>query len=212
MLRQLPELRHLDLHRIDTITDEGISQLANLRKVETFFCPSPLLTDASMAVFGSWGRSLLQIRLNSDRITDAGMAHMAGCTRLTNMFVRKRVTRRGVVRLEGKPLVTIVLWGNRNIDDRALEELVPLWERTPTLTGLDLGRTAITDAGLEILYRLNQLEWIYVGESEGVTGDGVRALKEGPSNGGMRRPGFLRFRRSGFRGGKYRPRVQPLSL
>ena len=104
----------------------------SLRKVETFFCPSPLLTDASMEVFGSWGGSLLQLRLNSDRITDAGMAHMARCTRLTNMFIPKGVTWRGVAHLDGKPLVTIVVWGNRNIDDRALEELVPLWEQTPT--------------------------------------------------------------------------------
>ena len=123
-LGQMPELRHLDLHRIDAITDEGISHLASLRKLETFFCPSPLLTDASMEIFGGW-ESLLQTRLQGDRITDGGMAHMAGCARLTNMFIPPGVTWRGAAHLHGLPLVTLVLWGNRNIGDRALEQLGP---------------------------------------------------------------------------------------
>ncbi len=175
-LGQMPELRHLDLHRIDTITDEGVSHLANLEKLETFFCPSPLLTDASMEVFGGW-ESLLQIRLQGDRITDDGMAHMAGCARLTNMFIPPGVTWRGVAHLHGLPLVTLVIWGNRNIDDRALKELVPLWEQTPTLTGLDLGHTSISDAGLTLLRRLEQLTWIDV-TADGTTEEGIRALKE----------------------------------
>ena len=174
-------LRHLDLHRIPSLTDEGISHLSGLIKIESFFCTSRRITDASLAVFGGWG-SLLQIRLSSERITDAGMAHLARCARLGNMFIPRGVTWRGVAELHGKPLTTIVMnWGsdggNRNIDDEALEQLVPLWERTHTLTGLDLGMTAITDAGLGLLQRLKQLEWIYVGDNEGVTEEGVAALE-----------------------------------
>ena len=175
-------LRHLDLHRIPALTDEGIAHLSGLTRIESFFCTSRRITDSSMAVFGGWGESLLQIRLSSERITDAGMAHMARCTRLENMFIPRGVTWRGVAELHGKPLTTIVMnWGsdggNRNIDDEALERLVPLWERTPTLTGLDLGMTAITDAGLRLLQRLKQLEWIYVGDNDGVTEEGVAALE-----------------------------------
>ncbi len=175
-LGQMPELRHLDLHRIDAITDEGVSHLESLKKLETFFCPSPLLTDASMEVFGGW-ESLLQVRLQGDHITDGGMAHMAGCARLTNMFIPPGVTWRGVAHLHGLPLVTLVIWGNRNIDDRALKKLVPLWEQTPTLTGLDLGHTSITDTGLPLLRRLGQLTWIDV-TADGTTEDGIRALKD----------------------------------
>lgn len=47
-----------------------------------------------MAVFGGWGDSLVQIRLSSERITDGGMAHMARCTRLENMFIPRGVTWR----------------------------------------------------------------------------------------------------------------------
>ena len=176
------ELRHLDLHRIPGLTDEGISHLSGLTRIESFFCTSRRITDASMAGFGGWRASLLQIRLSSERITDAGMAHMARCARLESMFIPRGVTWRGVAELHGKPLTTIVMnWGsdggNRNIDDAALEQLVPLWERTPTLTGLDLGMTAITDAGLRQLQRLKQLEWIYVVDNEGVTEDGVASLE-----------------------------------
>ena len=146
-LGRLRELRHLDLHRIPGLTDEGIAHLSGLTGIESFFCTSPRITDSSMAVFGGWGESLLQIRLSSERITDAGMAHMARCTRLENMLIPRGVTWRGVADLHGKPLTTIVIGGSRNIDDEALAQLVPLWERTPTLTGLDLGGTAITDAG-----------------------------------------------------------------
>lgn len=174
-------LRHLDLHRIPALTDKGIAHLAGLTRIESFFCTSRRITDASMAVFGGWG-SLLQIRLSSEHITDAGMAHMARCTRLENMFIPRGVTWRGVAELRDKPLTTIVMnWGsdggNRNIDDAALERLVPLWERTPTLTGLDLGMTAISDDGLRLLQRLKQLDWIYVGNCEGVTEEGVAALE-----------------------------------
>ena len=181
-LGRLRGLRHLDLHRIPGLTDEGIAHLSGLARMESFFCTSRRITDSSMAVFGGWGESLLQVRLSSERITDAGMAHMARCTRLSNMFIPRGVTWRGVAELRGKPLTTIVMnWGsdggNRNIDDEALEQLVPLWQRTPTLTGLDLGMTAITDDGLRLLQRLKQLEWIYVGDNEGVTEEGVAALE-----------------------------------
>ena len=37
--------------------------------------------------------------------------------------------------------------------------------------------TAITDAGLRLLQRLKQLDWIYVGNCEGVTEEGVAALE-----------------------------------
>ena len=175
-------VRHFDLHRIPGLTDEGIAHLSGLTKIESFFCTSRRITDSSMAVFGGWGESLLQIRLSSERITDGGMAHMARCTRLENMFIPWGVTWRGVAELHGKPLKTIVMnWGsdggNRNIDDEALEQLVPLWVRTPTLTGLDLGMTAITDAGLRLLQRLKQLDWIYVGDNDGVTEEGIAALE-----------------------------------
>ena len=120
------ELRHLDLHRIPGLTDEGIAHLSGLTRIESFFCTSHRITDASMAVFGGWGESLLQIRLSSEEITDGGMAHMARCTRLENMFIPRGVTWRGVAELHGKPLTTIVIGGSRNIDDEALEQLVPL--------------------------------------------------------------------------------------
>ena len=128
-------LRHLDLHRIPALTDEGIAHLSGLTEIESFFCTSRRITDASMAVFGGWG-SLLQIRLSSERITDAGMAHMARCARLENMFIPRGVTWRGVAELHGKPLTTIVMnWGsdggNRNIDDEALKQLVPCGNGPP---------------------------------------------------------------------------------
>ena len=101
------------------------------------------------------------------------------------MFIPRGVTWRGVAEAElhGKPLTTIVMnWGpdggNRNIDDAALEQLVPLWERTPTLTGpRPRGGRRSPDAGLRLLQRLKQVEWIYVGDCDGVTEEGVKGLE-----------------------------------
>ena len=110
-------------------------------KIETFFGGGPNMTDASMAVFGGWGDTLLQIRTgwDSDHVTDDGMAHMARCHQLTNMFLPQQVTWRGVAYLKTLPLQTIVVWGNKNIDDHALKMLAPIWEQMPTLRFIFMG-------------------------------------------------------------------------
>ena len=95
-------LRHLDLHRIPSLTDEGIAHLAGLSRIESFFCTSRRITDASMAVFGGWGDSLLQIRLSSERITDAGLRLLQRLKQLEWIYLGDNdgVTEEAVVTLE----------------------------------------------------------------------------------------------------------------
>ena len=175
-LSELPELRHLDLHWVDNITDKGIAHLAKLTKIETFFGGGPNMTDASMTVFGSWGDTLLQIRIGTDHISDNGMASLTRCRQLRNIFVPRSVTWKGIAHLKALPLETIVLWGNQNIDDHALEMLAPIWAQMPALRFIDLHATSISDAGLRHLYQLEQLTRIHVLYKTNVTHPGVEAL------------------------------------
>lgn len=169
----LTRLRHLDLHRIETFTDEGVAHLAALTQLETFFFVSPRISDVSMAIIGEWA-SLRQIRINNaELVTDAGMAYLAKCRKLTNIFVPRRVSWKGIAHLAELPIITLVVWGNKNINDEALPHLVPILKGMP-LTGLDAGQTAITDAGLHHLRGL-RLDWCDV-TAEGVTDEANKAL------------------------------------
>ena len=163
----------MDLHKIDTFTDQGFACLADLPFLESFFFVSPHITDESLAVMGGWG-ALRQVRINNaDRITDEGMTQLARCRRLTNIFVPRNVSWEGIARLRDVPLQTLVVWGNKQIDDEALRQLAPILEAWP-LTGLDAGQTGITDEGLKYLQGL-RLEWCDVA-CDGVSDHANQAL------------------------------------
>ena len=176
-LGHLSELRHIDLHWCDDITDVGIKHLTGLKKVETFFGAfGPRITDASYEVFGGWD-TLRQIRSGHERITDRAMEHLARCKRLTTLFVPEGVTWRGLAQFADHQLVRLLLSGNKNIDNAAIAELVPIWQHMASLRLLDLSHTALSNDSVPLLSRLRQVKDLKLYKS-GVKADGIAEVEQ----------------------------------
>jgi WD40 repeat protein/Leucine-rich repeat (LRR) protein len=170
-LAAMPRLTELNLG-FSGVTDEGLVGVKDLKQLETLYLPP--------------------------RTTDAGLAHVAGLTKLSNLPLEGHsgVKGPGLRHLAGLKQVTQLNLAGTGVDDAGLANLkglthlkdLTLSERTTNaglahlaalteLERLHLDRTKITDAGLAHLRRLPNLRSVSVSETA-VTDEGVEALKK----------------------------------
>src|SRR5262249_9084249 len=146
-----PRLKGLYLHK-GQATDDGLRTLANLRQLEVLF-----VWDAS-------------------HVTDAGVAHLAGLTRLRDLHFSNGQLGDGSLAVFGRlpELRSLSLQGNAFSDDglrhlAGLKQLRSLW--------VGLSRRRITDAGVRHLAGLTALQELELQKAQ--VGDaGVAALKD----------------------------------
>jgi Leucine-rich repeat (LRR) protein len=126
-----------------TVTDEDLGRLAGLDKLEAL-----LLDDV--------------------KITDAGLAHLAGLTAITRLHVADETSGHaavgddGIQALGGLTNLEELGLPSRNATDAAAETLATLTK----LKMLNLGVTQMTDAGVERLATLPDLEFLRLGGSQ----------------------------------------------
>jgi len=115
-----------------------------------------------------------QVILEGTKSTDAGLAHIAGLTRLLTLSLDcSQVTDAGLANIAG----LTELWGlsldDTQVTDAGLAHLIGLKK----LRGLSLTGTQVTDAGLKQIAGLTQLEVLSLDDTK-VTDAGVTKLRK----------------------------------
>lgn len=108
------------------------------------------------------------------KVTDAGLEHLEGLTRLNGLALQKtQVTDAGLVHLKGLTTLNILdLSGARQVRDTGLAHLAGL----TNLHTLGLSGTQVSDAGLIHLKKLTNLGNLNLGDTQ-ITDAGLRHLK-----------------------------------
>ncbi|MFM9146597.1 MAG: leucine-rich repeat domain-containing protein [Verrucomicrobiota bacterium] len=101
---------------------------------------------------------------NNGKLTDVGMAQLAGLTKLENFsFVGTTMTGKAYARFEGFTRLTKVSHRGSSIDDEGLRLLC---DHLPNLESLSLAHAKFTDAGAPHLAKLTKLKGLELGTSK----------------------------------------------
>jgi hypothetical protein len=135
------------------LSDEDFRRLASFTELRVLTMPG--VRDAGLESIGTL-RKLQVLSLGHpdipSNITDAGLAHLAGCTRLAGLNLEQtRVTGAGLQHLRAMSNLRYLNLANTRIGGPGLAQLAAL----PKLEQLDLSGTPITDADLEHLRGLS---------------------------------------------------------
>ena len=117
---------------------------------------------------------IMEISLSGTPVTDAGLVHLKGLTKLETLWLGStQITDGGLIHLTGlTKLKNLGLW-DASVTDAGLVQLKGLTK----LERLNLEGTQITDAGLEHLTGLTKLETLWLDDTQ-VTDTGVAELKK----------------------------------
>lgn len=119
------------------------------------------------------GLTRLMLGNSRSKITDAGLIHLSGMTRLEWLdLTGSKITGRGLALLKEMKQLKRLCLGATRVDDLGLEVIAGF----PKLETLELHQTKITDAGLVYLRRLKNLRELSV-TSTAVTPRAVDELK-----------------------------------
>jgi hypothetical protein len=183
-LPALKDLRVLLIWDAEQVTDAGAKCLANLTKLQKLWILNGRLGDPSLEVFGRL-RMLEHLGLQGNAISDEGLKHLAGMTQLRTLWVgmgRGRITDAGVASLAGlTALEELDLQGSR-LSDAGVAALKPLKQlSTLYLAGdQEAGASRVTDASIEPLLGFTKLQYLVV-QNTWITAGGVKRLLDLPA-------------------------------
>ena len=101
---------------------------------------------------------------NNGKLTDAGMAQLAGLKNLENFsFVGTQMTGKAYAQFEGFTKLTRVSHRGSSIDDEGLRQLC---DHLPNLESISLAHARFTDAGAPHLAKLTKLKGLELGTSK----------------------------------------------
>src|SRR5215471_387633 len=178
-LNRYSALSVLDLS-LSHITDEGMSELKNLRNVTDFdLYFAEYVTDEGVAAIKDWKR-LKHLNLHGTKAGDTALEHIAGLTLLESLDVGSTLmTDVGLERLTSLTNLRALTMGGNELGDAGLQAL----RQMPTLTYLDLsGRNgndknvwsvSMSNTGLQAvlsLKNLRELRFACVSTSVGIEG------------------------------------------
>ena len=114
---------------------------------------------------------------NNGKLTDAGMAQLAGLKNLENFsFVGTQMTGKAYAQFEGFAKLTGVSHRGSSIDDEGLRQLC---DHLPYLESLSLAHAKFTDAGAPHLAKLTKLKGLELGTSK-ATPQALKAITKLP--------------------------------
>jgi hypothetical protein len=114
---------------------------------------------------------------NNGKLTDAGMAQLAGLKNLENFsFVGTQMTGKAYAQFEGFTKLTRVSHRGSSIDDEGLRQLC---DRLPNLESLSLAHAKFTDDGAPHLAKLTKLKGLELGTSK-ATPQALKAIAKLP--------------------------------
>jgi hypothetical protein len=152
-------------HRKDDPYDAAFFEhVGHLTTLESLNIISTKFNDDWMAPIGKL-TNLKTLRFtNNGKLTDAGMAQLAGLKNLeTFSFVGTQMTGKAYAQFEGFTKVTRVSHRGSSIDDEGLRQLC---DHLPNLESISLAHAKFTDAGAPHLAKLTKLKGLELGTSK----------------------------------------------
>ena len=152
-------------HRKDDPYDAAFFEhVGHLSTLESLNIISTKFNDDWVAPIGKLTNLKVLRFTNNGKLTDAGMAHLAGLTKLENFsFVGTQMTGKSYARFEGFTKLTRVSHRGSLIDDEGLRQLC---DHLPNLESLSLAHAKFTDVGAPHLAKLTKLKGLEVGASK----------------------------------------------
>jgi len=180
---KLRPLKVLYIWENNSVTNEGLEQLLNLRSLELLVLKSVRMTDEGLKVLsglpslnhlildGNFTNnavlylkdipSLRTLKIDTQRFNDWGMQNISSLTQLENFNAHwiEGITDRGVAYLKNMPSLKSLDIGHAKLTDKAMLDL----NQIHTLEYLRLPNYGLTDAGLKHVTELQNLRNIWVG-------------------------------------------------
>jgi len=165
-------------HRKDDPYDAAFFEhVGHLATLESLNIISTKFNDAWMAPIGKLTNLKVLRFTNNGKLTDAGMAQLAGLKNLeTFSFVGTQMTGKAYAQFEGFTKVTRVSHRGSSIDDEGLRQLC---DHLPNLESLSLAHAKFTDAGAPHLAKLTKLKGLEIGTSK-ATPQALKAIAKLP--------------------------------
>ncbi len=130
--------------------------------------------DKVLALIAKAWPQLQALELEGTNITDAGLVHLEGLTRLKRLsLINTVITNKGLVHLKGLTQLQVLDLSATKITDQGLAKLKGL----VNLRELNLGLTKVTNAGLSELKGFTQLRKLDLFLTK-VTAEGTRELQK----------------------------------
>ena len=149
-ISQFSNLTFLNLDRV-IIDSQGISHLAHLNKLEDLWLNECGLTDAAMKVVGQLDRlRCLQLRGNP-KISSEKLRYIGNLRKLEGLWLNECGLKEGLRHLPNPPKL---------------------------IKDLDLAGCGLTDASMEVIGQLDQLEWLVLDNNPEISSEGLTPLKK----------------------------------
>ena len=151
--------------------------VGHLSTLESLNIISTKFNDAWMAPIGKLTNLKVLRFTNNGKLTDAGMAQLAGLKNLENFsFVGTQMTGKAYAQFEGFTKLTRVSHRGSSIDDEGLRQLC---DHLPNLESISLAHAKFTDAGAPHLAKLTKLKGLELGTSK-ATPQALKAIAKLP--------------------------------
>lgn len=182
-LRDLPELRSLNLLWTSGCSDEALRSLGSMRHLKSLTLSSTGAGDVALEYIEPL-RELQWLDLDDTRVTDAGLKHLKGMTQLQRLSLRNLdISDEGMAQLQGLTgLMDLNVSnvtpkeGTRRITDAGLVYLKGMTR----LDSLRLENQRITDAGVGALTGLTRLRILDLSHNP-ISDAGIKALQSLPN-------------------------------
>ena len=147
LLKDLPDVKVLELGNNPELTDEGLVHLRGLRHTETLYLYRSSVKGPGLSNLEAM-HNLTSLLCNMTPLTNAGMVHIGKLRGLRNLFIdNTRITDEGLQHLRALGTLEDLRLENDDITDKGLEQLVGL----TNLKKLTLYGTKASKAGIERL-------------------------------------------------------------
>jgi hypothetical protein len=157
----IPNAGPHDHRKVDPYDAAFFEHLGHLKTLESLNIIATKLSDEWIAPLGKLTNLKLLRLVNNGKLTDVGMAHLAGLKSLESFsFVGTGMKGHAYAKFEGWTRLVKVSHRGSSIDDEGLRQLC---EHLPNLETISLAHAKFTDAGAVHLNKLTKLKGLEIG-------------------------------------------------
>jgi Leucine-rich repeat (LRR) protein len=156
------------------VSDAELARFAKLSSLQGIYLNGASISDEGLKTLAAHKGLIYLALANAWKITDRGVQHIAGLTRLQQLWLTEtRVTDDGIAPVSGLVELSALTVSSPRFTGAGLKHLTKLGQ----LRYLACSDCPVTDAGLESIAALDRLEWLKLVRTK-VTDRSVAALKK----------------------------------